>query len=92
MAADTAVRDAAWTELVAAPWKANEVPVDQRGHVLQAGVDGWPSTQKGMTTSRMALMPRQGLGVSFVAAESPKYKEALLIGLTLAWGIELLRS
>ena len=50
IATDTAIRPA-WTELVAAPWKANEVPVEQRGHVLEVGVDGWQlSTQKGMTT------------------------------------------
>ena len=84
----TAMRDGAWARLVAAPWRANEVPVEQRVRVLQARVDGWqPVTQKGITTSRMALMLRQGLSVSFMAAESQKYKEVVLFGLTLAWGI-----
>ena len=77
-------------DLVAAPWRVGEVPVQHRGQVLQAGIDGWqPSMHKGMTTSKMALLLRQGLGVSFVASEIQKYKDAVLFGLTMAWGVEI---
>ena len=61
--------------------------------MLQAGIEGWPplSVHKGMTTSKMAILLRWGLGVSFVAFEIQKYKDAVLFGFAMAWGVEIHR-
>ena len=90
LASDTAVRDTAWMARVAALWKAGEVPVEHKEQVLQVGVDRWqPSMQQGMTTFKMAPLLRQGLGVSFVASDMQKYKDAVLFRLTMACGVEI---
>ena len=72
------------------PLEGRRGAVEHRGQVLHAGVDGWqPSMQKGVTTSKIAVLLQQGMGVSCVVSEMHKYKDAVLFGLTMAWGVEV---
>ena len=75
---------------MAEPTLVQQVPVEHRREVLDAGVNGWhPSLAAGSSTSRMAHQLRTALDTSFVASEEQKYEEAVLFGITLAWGMDI---
>ena len=59
--------------------------------VLEASVKGWhPSVAAGGSTTRMASHLRLVLGTSLDMSEKQKYKEAVLCGMTVAWGIKIM--
>ena len=55
-----------------------------------AGVNVWHSSLTArLTMLRMASQLRAAVGESFMASEPTRYKEAIIFGITLAWGIEV---
>ena len=54
-----------------------------------AGVAGWGPEGGTWGPSCMARAYHEALGVAFQSADPQKYLDALLYGLTLAWGTEI---
>ena len=80
----------AWTHLLQTPWMAHMVPLQHRTEVLMAGVVRWGPKGGAWGPTHMAPVYHGALGISFQSAGPKKYLDALLYGLTLAWGTEIM--
>ena len=65
------------------------VPLQHKTEVLMAGVAGWGPEGGAWGPAHMAQAYHDALGVSFHSADPQNYLDALLYGLTLAWGTEI---
>ena len=65
------------------------VPLQHRTWVLMAGVAGWGPEGGGWIPAHMARAYHEALGISFHSSDPQMYLDALLCGLTLAWGTEV---
>ena len=83
------VKSSAWAHLIQTPWMARMVPLQHRTEVLMARVAGWGPHGGAWSPAHMARAFHEALGVSFQSADPQKYLDALLYGLTLAWGTEV---
>ena len=84
-----AVKSHAWSHLLQTPWMARMVPLQQETEVLMAGVAGWGPEGQPWVPPHLARAYHEALGVSFQSSDPQKYFDALLYGLTLAWGTEV---
>ena len=83
------VKSSAWSHLLQTPWMAHMAPLQHRIEVLMARVAGWGPDGGARSLTHMARAFDEALGVSFHSADPQKYLDALLYGLTLAWGTEV---
>ena len=56
--------------------------------MLDVGISSWVRTAR-LNTSKLAVIFNRGLGVCLVCKNFLAYRDALLYGLGLAWGIEV---
>ena len=84
-----ALKSHAWSHLLQTPWMARMVPFQHETEVLMAGVAGWGPEGQPWVPAHLARAYHEALGVSFQSSDPQKYFDALLYGLTLAWGTEV---
>ena len=82
------VLDAAWSALVAQPKLAMKIPAEHQATVLLAGSATWTSSNRVKTTSLARIFFDQ-LGVTMVNSSFSYYRDALLFGMMLNWGLEV---
>ena len=82
------VLDPAWSALVAQPKLAMKIPAEHRATILLAGSATWTSSNRVNTTSLARIFFDQ-LGVTMVNSSFSYYRDALLFGMMLNWGLEV---
>ena len=65
------------------------IPLQHRTEVLVAGVAGWSRDGVSWSAVKLARTFHETLGISFQSPHPQWYVDALLYGLTLAWGVEV---
>ena len=86
---DPAAKSTAWAHLIQTPWMARMIPLQHRTEVLVAGVAGWSRDGVSCSAVKLARTFHETLGISFQSPNPQRYVDALLYGLTLAWGVEV---
>ena len=86
---DPAAKSTAWAHLIQTPWMARMIPPQHRTEVLVAGVAGWSRDGVSWSAVKLARTFHETLGISFQSPDPQRYVDALLYGLTLAWGVEV---
>ena len=79
----------AWRHLLQTPWMARMVPLQHRLEVLMSGVAAWGLGATQWSTPQLARSFHEALGVSFQSPDPQHYMDAMLYGLTMAWGAEV---
>ena len=84
-----AAKSNAWSHLLQTPGMARMVPLQHRSEVFMASVAGWGPEGQPWVPAHLARAYHEALGISFQLSDPQKYPDALLYGLTLAWGTEV---
>ena len=79
----------AWRHLLQTPWMGRMFPLQHRLEVLMSGVAGWGPGATQWSTPQLAWSFHEALGVSFQSPDPQHYMDAMLYGLTMAWGAEV---
>ena len=87
MSTDPRELDTAWTTLVRHPILAHKVSSENRARTVDAGYQLWTNCLTLNTTSWCRIF-KETLDVCIVSSSFPKYRDAWLFGLAMAWGVE----
>ena len=82
------LQDKAWSYLVWHPTKAGEVPHEHRTNVVITGINNWLCSTR-LNTTTLATCFHDILHVNMPNSKFMNYKDAILFGIMLAWGLQV---